>query len=88
MRNATMKIDSSDIGALFFVAVIIIFVCAAIFAPYLAPFRPGDQDLTRRFTPPFTGPYLLGTDHLGRDILTRLILEKTAQASQMIRNQN
>ncbi len=43
----------------------------------LAPLLPlADPDLTdpaRRLTPPFTDGYLLGTDHLGRDLLSRLI---------------
>jgi peptide/nickel transport system permease protein len=44
----------------------------------LAPFDPSDQRLLARFTPPFTRASdgtlaVLGTDQLGRDILSRLI---------------
>jgi len=50
----------------------------AIFADLLAPAHYTTQDLTARFRPPafMTGgrtDHLLGTDHLGRDILSRII---------------
>ena len=50
----------------------------AIFANFLAPHNPEIGSLTVRFKPPFwqTGgstKYLLGTDQLGRDVLSRLI---------------
>jgi peptide/nickel transport system permease protein len=50
----------------------------AIFANFIAPHNPEIGSLTARFKPPFwqTGgstKYLLGTDQLGRDVLSRLI---------------
>jgi peptide/nickel transport system permease protein len=45
---------------------------AALAAPLIAPRSPTDQDLAARFTPP-SGAFLLGTDDLGRDILSRTI---------------
>lgn len=53
-------------------------VCAAIFAPLLAPHAYDDQDLARTLLPPFWLPganpaYPLGTDFLGRDLLSRLV---------------
>jgi len=50
----------------------------AILAPYIAPHNPLDQDLMATALPPagFAGAepgYLLGTDNLGRDVLSRLI---------------
>jgi len=50
----------------------------AVFANQLAPHNPEIGSLTARFKPPFwaTGgstQYLLGTDQLGRDVLSRLI---------------
>src|ERR1700687_5640243 len=50
----------------------------AIFANQLAPHNPEIGSLAARFKPPFweTGgstKYLLGTDQLGRDVLSRLI---------------
>ena len=50
----------------------------AIFADLLAPHDPEVGSLTARFRPPFwqaggSMEHLLGTDHLGRDVLSRLI---------------
>src|SRR6516162_8051608 len=50
----------------------------AIFANFLAPHNPEIGSLTARFKPPFwqtggSSKYLLGTDQLGRDVLSRLI---------------
>jgi len=50
----------------------------AIFANVLAPHNPEIGSLTARFKPPFwqaggSTKYLLGTDQLGRDVLSRLI---------------
>ena len=55
-----------------------IIVLAAIFAPFLAPKNPLAQDLLLERLPPFWLPgaepgYPLGTDGLGRDVLSRLI---------------
>jgi peptide/nickel transport system permease protein len=52
-------------------------VIVALLAGFLAPYHFTTQDLGQRFRPPvFAGgdwPHLLGTDHLGRDILSRII---------------
>ena len=50
----------------------------AVFAPLIAPHDPFQQDLALRLKPPFWHDgaepgYLLGTDQLGRDYLSRLI---------------
>jgi peptide/nickel transport system permease protein len=60
-------------------SVIVVIVLMAILAPLLMPHDPYLQDLSKRLLPPvwdaagsWTHP--LGTDHLGRDFLSRLIL--------------
>ncbi len=53
--------------------ILLAFVLVAFFAPYLAPADPTAQDLAARLKPPGTEGHLLGTDRLGRDILSRLI---------------
>lgn len=58
--------------------VLLVMLLVAILAPLLAPHDPYAQDLTQRFLPPFwheraVPGHLLGTDHLGRDYLSRLI---------------
>ncbi len=49
------------------------FLAAALLAPFLAPYDPTAQDLAARLTPPGAPGHLLGTDRLGRDILSRLL---------------
>lgn len=47
-------------------------VAAAVLASQIAPYSPIEQHLDHRFAPPFS-VFPLGTDHLGRDILSRLL---------------
>lgn len=44
----------------------------ALLAPLISPFSPDAVDVTARLLPP-GGAHLLGTDELGRDVLSRLI---------------
>jgi peptide/nickel transport system permease protein len=62
-------------AALVGLAILALVVLLAIFAPLVAPFDPNDQDVSLRLTPPFQAgsPYLLGTDQVGRDVLSRII---------------
>jgi len=53
-------------------AVILLFYMAGIFAPLLAPYGNDEQDLDATFQGP-SAHHLLGTDRLGRDMLSRLI---------------
>ena len=53
--------------------VILLLVLMAIFAPYLAPQDPFKGMTLRRLRPPGTEGFPLGTDELGRDMLSRLI---------------
>ena len=53
-------------------AIIIVFVLAALFAPILTPYTPLEQDLSQLFAKP-SAEHLLGTDNIGRDLLTRLL---------------
>ena len=53
--------------------ILIALVLVAAFAPLLAPADPLAQDLARRLSPPGTEGFPLGSDSLGRDILSRLI---------------
>jgi len=54
------------------IALIVIFVVCAIFAPWLSPQDPAYIDLPNRLQSP-SAHHLAGTDELGRDILSRLI---------------
>jgi peptide/nickel transport system permease protein len=59
-------------------AILAILALTAIFANFIAPYDPEVGVLGDRFRPPFwqmggSEAHLLGTDHLGRDVLSRLI---------------
>ena len=62
-----------DYVTLFFAAVIVLIVLAAIFAPLLAPFDPFKTSMAYRLKPIGFRSFALGTDELGRDMLSRLI---------------
>ncbi len=53
-------------------AVLILFVLMALFAPLISPFDPNRQNLDRRLEGPSLNN-LLGRDEFGRDILSRII---------------
>ena len=65
------EVLSRPLGALGFI-IVLGFVVTVIFAPLLAPYGYADQDIPNRLQGP-SRQYLLGTDHIGRDILSRLI---------------
>jgi peptide/nickel transport system permease protein len=58
-------------------AVVVIYVIVALAAPLVAPHDPNQTNLATRLLPPFSSGggdrYLLGTDDLGRDVLSRVI---------------
>src|SRR4051812_6843293 len=53
--------------------VLAIAVLAAVFAPWLAPYEPTLTRLDQAFAPPGTAGHLLGTDDLGRDVISRIM---------------
>ena len=58
--------------------ILVLLLVAAIFAPILAPHGPIKQNLRSHLAPPFwddegTTANLLGADHVGRDVLSRII---------------
>ena len=58
--------------------IVLLVVLAALFAPWVAPHDPLEQDLLHMLSPPMLSgegdaSFPLGTDSLGRDMLTRLI---------------
>jgi ABC-type dipeptide/oligopeptide/nickel transport system permease subunit len=65
---------SGVIGLLMFLTVVV----AAVFAPYIAPYGPLEQNLKESKVPPVwseegSWDHILGTDNLGRDIFSRLV---------------
>jgi len=59
------------LGAIGFM-IVLVFVTSVIFAPLIAPYDYTRQDIPNRMEGP-SETYWLGTDHLGRDIFSRLV---------------
>jgi peptide/nickel transport system permease protein len=77
MKKQAFRLLKSKTGMLGIIIVFLVTIMA-IFAPLLAPFDPAKTNVVSRLLPPFwmeggTTEYLLGTDNLGRDILSRII---------------
>ncbi len=53
-------------------ALVIVFILIAVFAPLIAPYHYNDQDLTQTWQAP-SSEHLFGTDDLGRDQLSRIV---------------
>jgi peptide/nickel transport system permease protein len=62
-----------DYVTLFCMALIILIVLAAIFAPWLTHFDPDKSSIANRLRPVGNAKYILGTDEQGRDLLTRIL---------------
>ena len=77
-RRSFLKILFSSPGTIAGAAIVVIVTFGALFAPLISPHDPNHQNLALNLLPPAwlaggNKDYLLGTDHLGRDILSRLI---------------
>ena len=64
---------SRDYVTLFFALVIAVIALAALLAPLVAPFDPNASSIANRLKPIGYRGFILGTDELGRDVLSRLI---------------
>jgi len=53
--------------------VLVVVVLAAALAPWLAPYDPSQTDFSHTMAPPGTPGHVLGTDDLGRDVLSRIM---------------
>ena len=67
-------------GAMIGLAIIILVVAAAIFAPLIAPFDPAQQSWTAVRKPP-SALHWLGTDESGRDLFSRIVFGARASLS-------
>lgn len=75
---AALKRARNHYGLKIGFGILLVMAAFAVFAPWLAPHDPYLQNLPVRMLPPVwaeggSWEYLLGTDHLGRDYLSRLI---------------
>jgi peptide/nickel transport system permease protein len=67
LRTSFAKDRKAQVG----LAILLVFVLAALLAPLIAPFDPNAMTLNMMGNPSWT--HLLGTDDLGRDLLSRII---------------
>lgn len=70
-QGSARLLRTAPLTASFGMAVIVVYVVVAIFAPLIAPF--GERDVVGAQYLPWDAVHLLGTDNLGRDMFSRLI---------------
>lgn len=58
--------------AVFGAVVMLVLIIVAVFAPLVAPYDPEEQDLYNTLQSP-SSQHLFGTDHLGRDVFSRVV---------------
>ncbi len=68
VRGLTSRHWTFNFGAILLVLILLVL----LLTPWIAPHDPATQDLNNRLTGP-SGEHWLGTDHLGRDVLSRLM---------------
>src|SRR5215213_7229576 len=84
MSAAAVRYAIPRPGLLIGATILTLIVIAAIFAPYLSPYSPYDQDILNRRLPPVWNGWIwddpqatmehpLGTDNVGRDTWVRLV---------------
>lgn len=71
-RDKMKRMASNNKLAVFSAILIVVFILLALLAPVLTPYGLEEMDLMARLSPP-SAKHLLGTDELGRDVLTRLL---------------
>ena len=71
MSNFLKLFSSAPWSAKFGMVVILFYAVISIFAPFIAPY--GETELLGRAYEVWSDKFLLGTDNLGRDMLSRLI---------------
>ncbi|MET0746749.1 MAG: ABC transporter permease [Rhizobium sp.] len=76
-KPTRLTLAGIPVGVLLSAVVLVAIVAIAVFAPLIAPYDPNTQNLLGRLKPPGTVArkvlYVLGSDELGRDTLSRLI---------------
>src|SRR6478752_5103489 len=76
LAAAASRVVRNPMG-LFGATVLSVLVICAIFAPLLSPYDPLEQHPGSELLPPGQG-FILGTDNLGRDLLSRIIFGSRA----------
>ncbi|HBD89242.1 MAG TPA: ABC transporter permease [Gemmobacter sp.] len=71
MTNWLFHLRGAPLSARIGLALIVIYAILALFAPLIAPY--GESEVAGAAYQPWVAPYYLGTDALGRDVMSRLI---------------
>ena len=71
LERMWMTLRKAPLSAWFGMTVVAVYILVALFAPVLAPH--GEAEVFPQPYAPWGGEFLLGTDQIGRDILSRLI---------------
>ena len=69
--NKIRQVANPEIIVAFTLFTILMFI--AVFGQFIQTHDPMQGDLLKRFTPPGSEGYLLGSDHLGRDLWSRMV---------------
>ena len=71
MQKTLKNLSSAPLSAKFGMVIVFIYLVVAIFAPLIAPY--GEREILGKAYEFMSSEHLLGTDNLGRDMLSRLI---------------
>lgn len=71
-KDALRRIMRDKVAVVSGIVLALVIILSAM-APVIAPYNPNDVQLKERLQPPFSEGHVLGTDNLGRDILSRLV---------------
>jgi peptide/nickel transport system permease protein len=71
-RNTVLSRALRTPGLAIGVVIVVVMIAAAVFAPWISPYDPDDQDVLLVLVGPESG-HLLGTDAFGRDVLSRIL---------------
>ena len=70
--SSLLRIRESPAAAIG-LALVLFWVAMALLAPWIAPYSPNAQDFKALAKPTFSAAHWLGTDELGRDLVSRLL---------------
>ena len=70
-QRALRELVAAPLSAKLGLLIIVVYIFVAVFAPWIAPY--GESEIIGKKYMAWDDEFLLGTDHLGRDMLTRLI---------------
>ena len=83
VRKQKIKKDYTKIKLPVYGALTLLLILVAVFAPYITPYDPYEQDLGNALLAPCR-EYLLGTDRYGRDMLSRVIMGARSSISSAV----